>query len=156
VGIQVSEIENFFRRIEQSGGRVIIHKTALPNIGWFGVCQDTEGNTFVISEREKTSAWSSLNFSVIRDCPTIHSQGRPPLLSFEQAFQNNLHLVHGQLEVDQDLNSEMINVGRPPRHIQVHCFSNTNTLTNFLPSALTPLVVTVIVPLDMTVRPVAW
>ena len=55
VGIQVSKIETFFRRIEQSGGRVIIHKTALPNIGWFGVCQDTEGNTFVISESKKTS-----------------------------------------------------------------------------------------------------
>jgi predicted enzyme related to lactoylglutathione lyase len=55
VGIEVSEIETFFGKIEQSGGRVIVRKTPLPNGNWFGVCQDPEGNTFVISQRDKLS-----------------------------------------------------------------------------------------------------
>jgi predicted enzyme related to lactoylglutathione lyase len=36
-----------YAKIEKSGGKVVIPKIALPGIGWFARCQDTENNVFV-------------------------------------------------------------------------------------------------------------
>ena len=54
IGIEVEAMDEFLTRIEAHGGKVLVGKTALPNMVWFGVCQDSEGNTFVIYERGRS------------------------------------------------------------------------------------------------------
>ena len=48
--IGVASVENFSKMIQDKGGKILAPKTAIPGIGWFATCQDTEGNTFGIIE----------------------------------------------------------------------------------------------------------
>ena len=48
--IDVPSIEKFSKKIMQNGGQLIIPKMAIPKIGWFAQCMDTEGNMFGIIE----------------------------------------------------------------------------------------------------------
>jgi uncharacterized protein len=48
--ITVSSIEEYSSNIEQSGGKVIMPKTEIPNMGFFAVFLDTENNMFGIFE----------------------------------------------------------------------------------------------------------
>ena len=50
IGIQVPSIDDYTARIEQQGGTVLVPKGAIPGVAWFAVCQDTEGNTFILSQ----------------------------------------------------------------------------------------------------------
>jgi predicted enzyme related to lactoylglutathione lyase len=36
--------------VEKLGGKVYVPKSAVPQMGYFAVCQDTEGNTFALWE----------------------------------------------------------------------------------------------------------
>ncbi len=38
-------------KVEKLGGKVCVPKTAVPGMGWFAICQDTENNTFALWER---------------------------------------------------------------------------------------------------------
>ena len=49
IGIQVPSIDDFTARVEQNDGKVLVRKGAIPTV-WFSVCQDSEGNTFVLSQ----------------------------------------------------------------------------------------------------------
>ena len=51
IGIQVRAVDEFIKRVETHGGKIVVGRTALPKVGVFAVCQDSEGNTFVIFER---------------------------------------------------------------------------------------------------------
>src|SRR2546426_801863 len=46
--IGVASLDQFSQKIAQSGGKVLQPKMAIPGIGWFASCQDTEGNMFGI------------------------------------------------------------------------------------------------------------
>lgn len=48
VGIEVPAVEACTSLVEQSGGKTLVHKVALPGVAWFAVCQDSEGNTFAL------------------------------------------------------------------------------------------------------------
>jgi uncharacterized protein len=48
--ITVSSIEEYSSKIEQSGGKIIMPKIEIPNMGFFAVCLDTENNMFGIYE----------------------------------------------------------------------------------------------------------
>ena len=48
VGIQVPSVDEYTSRVEKHGGKVIVGRQQLPKVGWFALCQDSEGNTFVI------------------------------------------------------------------------------------------------------------
>jgi hypothetical protein len=48
VGIEVSAVEECTRMVENSGGKVVVEKVALPGVCWFAVCRDSEGNNFAI------------------------------------------------------------------------------------------------------------
>jgi uncharacterized protein len=39
--------------IQNKGGKMLMPKTAIPGVGWFSTCQDTEGNIFGIIEENK-------------------------------------------------------------------------------------------------------
>jgi predicted enzyme related to lactoylglutathione lyase len=40
-------------KVEKLGGKICVEKTAVPQMGYFVVCQDTEGNSFALWERSE-------------------------------------------------------------------------------------------------------
>jgi uncharacterized protein len=42
--MSVDSIEDATARITAEGGKVVQDKTAIPSMGWFAICEDTEGN----------------------------------------------------------------------------------------------------------------
>ena len=53
--IDVPSADEFIAKITEAGGKILQPKQAVPGVGYFAYCQDTEGNTFGIME-EDTSA----------------------------------------------------------------------------------------------------
>ena len=51
--INVPSIEKFSKKIMNNGGQLIIPKVAIPKIGWFAQCMDTEENIFGIIEMDE-------------------------------------------------------------------------------------------------------
>ncbi len=54
--IDVPSVDDFTKRITNSGGKVISPKQAIPAIGYFAYCQDTEGNVFGVMQEDKTAS----------------------------------------------------------------------------------------------------
>lgn len=48
--IDVKSIDDYAAKVSQLGGKVLIPKKAVPSMGYFAVCLDTENNTFGIWE----------------------------------------------------------------------------------------------------------
>jgi len=48
--VSVPSVEEFAVKAEKLGGSICKSKTAVPGMGYFAVCQDTEGNTFALWE----------------------------------------------------------------------------------------------------------
>jgi predicted enzyme related to lactoylglutathione lyase len=46
--IGVESIDEYVKKIEALGGKVIVPKTEIPEIGWFALALDPEGNQFGI------------------------------------------------------------------------------------------------------------
>ena len=46
--VSVDSVTDFSKKIEKLGGKICMPKTAVPQMGYFAVCQDTEGNSFGI------------------------------------------------------------------------------------------------------------
>ena len=51
--ITVSSIDEYSSKINQSGGKIIIPKTTLPDMGFISVCLDSENNMFGLFESNK-------------------------------------------------------------------------------------------------------
>ena len=51
--IDVKSVDKVCKKIEAKGGKILMPKMAIPGVGWFATCQDTEGNTFGIIEESK-------------------------------------------------------------------------------------------------------
>lgn len=51
--IDVSSVDEYSRIIESLGGKVKMPKQAVPGMGYFVICLDTEGNTFGLWEENK-------------------------------------------------------------------------------------------------------
>jgi len=50
--VSVDSVAEFSKKIEKLGGKISMAKTAVPQMGYFAVCQDTEGNAFGIWESD--------------------------------------------------------------------------------------------------------
>ncbi len=48
--IDVPSVDDFIAKILKAGGQVKMEKTAVPGVGWFANCVDTEGNLFSIMQ----------------------------------------------------------------------------------------------------------
>ena len=48
--INVPSVTRFMVKVEKLGGKICKPKTAVPQTGYFAICQDTENNTFAIWE----------------------------------------------------------------------------------------------------------
>ena len=53
--ITIPSIEDYSSKIEQSGGKIIMPKTEIPNMGFFAVFLDTENNMFGIYQDKVSS-----------------------------------------------------------------------------------------------------
>jgi uncharacterized protein len=53
--ITVSSIEEYSSKIEQLGGKIVMPKTEIPNMGFFSVFLDSENNMFGIYEDNKSA-----------------------------------------------------------------------------------------------------
>lgn len=51
--ITVSSIEQYQSKIEQHGGKIMIKKTEIPNMGYFTIFTDSENNMFGLFELSK-------------------------------------------------------------------------------------------------------
>ena len=49
----VDKVDKYAAEIEKLGGKIIFPKTAIPEMGYFAICLDTEKNTFGIWEENK-------------------------------------------------------------------------------------------------------
>jgi len=50
--ISVPSVDEFLKKIIQAGGKVVQPKTAIPGIGYYANCHDTEGNIFGIMQED--------------------------------------------------------------------------------------------------------
>jgi uncharacterized protein len=48
--IDVSSVDEYSSKIEKLGGKVVVSKMAVPGMGFFAICHDTENNSFGIWE----------------------------------------------------------------------------------------------------------
>jgi predicted enzyme related to lactoylglutathione lyase len=51
--VNVASVAKSAATVEKLGGKVCVPKSAVPQMGYFAVCQDTEGNTFALWERNE-------------------------------------------------------------------------------------------------------
>jgi predicted enzyme related to lactoylglutathione lyase len=54
--IEVPSVDDFISKVANAGGKVISPKQAIPGIGYFAYCQDTEGNVFGIMQEDRTAS----------------------------------------------------------------------------------------------------
>ena len=51
--VSVASVDKFAAKVEKLGGKICMAKTAVPQMGYFAVCQDTENNMFGIWEKDE-------------------------------------------------------------------------------------------------------
>ena len=51
--VSVPSVTRFMAKVKKLGGKVLVSRTAVPHMGYFAVCQDTEGNVFALWERNE-------------------------------------------------------------------------------------------------------
>lgn len=51
--LDVQSVDIFAKKTQEEGGNLLMPKMAIPTVGWFATCQDTEGSTFGIIEFDK-------------------------------------------------------------------------------------------------------
>ena len=54
--ISVENIDQFARKAESLGAKVVVPKTPVPGMGWFSQLTDTEGNIFAIWQHDPAAA----------------------------------------------------------------------------------------------------
>lgn len=55
VYVDVSSIDEYVVKVENLGGKVVVPKAAVPGVGYFAICLDTENNSFAIWENDKNA-----------------------------------------------------------------------------------------------------
>jgi predicted enzyme related to lactoylglutathione lyase len=50
--IGVDSVDNAIATVTNAGGKLIMPKTAIPTVGYFAYCQDTEGNMFGVMQSD--------------------------------------------------------------------------------------------------------
>ena len=51
--VDVPSVTEYMARVEKLGGKVCVPRTAVMEMGFFAICQDTEGNAFALWERNE-------------------------------------------------------------------------------------------------------
>jgi predicted enzyme related to lactoylglutathione lyase len=53
--ISVESLNESVTQVQLLGGKVCVGKTAVPQMGYFAICEDTEGNSFALWERNEAA-----------------------------------------------------------------------------------------------------
>ena len=53
--VNVESVDKFAAKVEKLGGKICMPKTAVPQMGYFAVCRDTENNLFGIWEKNRNA-----------------------------------------------------------------------------------------------------
>ncbi|MEW5900064.1 MAG: VOC family protein [Acidobacteriota bacterium] len=53
--IAVPSVDEYEAKIKAAGGKIVRSKTAIPGVGYFAICQDSEGNTIGIMHDDPTA-----------------------------------------------------------------------------------------------------
>jgi uncharacterized protein len=53
--IGVESVDEYASKVEKIGGKVVLSKMAVPGMGYFAVCLDTENNAFAIWESSESA-----------------------------------------------------------------------------------------------------
>jgi uncharacterized protein len=53
--IGVDSVDKYLKKVQKLGGKVCMPKTAVPQMGYFAVCQDSENNGFGLWERDSNA-----------------------------------------------------------------------------------------------------
>jgi predicted enzyme related to lactoylglutathione lyase len=53
--IDVKSVDEYSSKVQQLGGKVHVPKTAVPGMGYFAICLDTENNAFGIWETNESA-----------------------------------------------------------------------------------------------------
>lgn len=53
--IDVGSVEEHARKVEELGGKVVMPRTAVPGMGYFAVCVDTENNPFGLWQTDENA-----------------------------------------------------------------------------------------------------
>jgi predicted enzyme related to lactoylglutathione lyase len=53
--IDVKSVDEYSSKVEKLGGKVVVPKTAVPGMGYYAVCVDTENNSFGIFESNESA-----------------------------------------------------------------------------------------------------
>jgi uncharacterized protein len=56
VYFDTDDVEAGSEKVKSLGGTVVTPKSPVPGMGWFAICQDTEGNTFGIWESDESAS----------------------------------------------------------------------------------------------------
>jgi len=48
--VDVSSVDEYSAKVGKNGGKIVMPKRSIPSVGYFALCQDTEGNTFGIMQ----------------------------------------------------------------------------------------------------------
>ena len=48
--IEVPSIDEYLNKVTENGGKVVVPKTTIPNMGYFAYCIDNQGLLFGVSE----------------------------------------------------------------------------------------------------------
>jgi predicted enzyme related to lactoylglutathione lyase len=53
--IGVPSVDEFAAKVQKLGGKICMTKTAVPQMGYFAICQDTENNVFGLWEKNENA-----------------------------------------------------------------------------------------------------
>ncbi len=53
--IAVESVDDYARKVEAHGGKVVVPKMAIPGVGWLAYCTDTEGNIFGLHQPDSSA-----------------------------------------------------------------------------------------------------
>lgn len=53
--VNVASVSRTSAKVKKLGGKISMEKTAVPGMGYFAVCQDTDGNTFGLWETNENA-----------------------------------------------------------------------------------------------------
>jgi predicted enzyme related to lactoylglutathione lyase len=53
--IGVASVDQYAAKVQKLGGKICMPKTAVPQMGYFAICQDTENNMFALWEKNESA-----------------------------------------------------------------------------------------------------
>jgi uncharacterized protein len=56
--IDVKSVDEYSSKVETIGGKVVVSKSAVPGMGYFAVCLDTENNALAIWQSSESAEYS--------------------------------------------------------------------------------------------------